>query len=249
MASARSRRGARRLAAAAGKFLAIAVLFAAVVIGSGYVTMRWALLGRQVTVPDVTGMTLPEALASLSAEELFLEALGERHDDRLERGRILAQEPPAGAGIKKGRKVKVVTSLGPRVLRVPDLAGQSQRSAAMRLEGEGLRTGRIAYAHTLVGPADTIVSQDPLPSGESLGEGGVSLLVSRGPRRAIYVMPDLGGRRAADVRDVLESHGLRIGSVRRERAGGRERGAITGQYPEPGYPVGTGDVVSLVVAE
>jgi len=249
MASARSRRGARRLVAAAAKFVVITVAFVAVLIASAYFSMRWALLGRQFVVPDVTGMTVPEAQETMARQELFLEPGGERHDDRLERGRVLAQEPPAGSSIKKFRKVKVVTSLGPRVFRIPDLTGQSMRSGLMKLESAGLRAGPIAYAHTLLGEADVVIAQDPLPSGESLGEGGVSLLVSKGAREPIYVMPDLAGRRHDVVRSALESRGLRIGAIRRARGAGTDRGLILRQYPEAGYPVAAGDIVSLVVSD
>jgi serine/threonine-protein kinase len=247
--TARARRGFRRLASAAFKFVLIAIAFVAVLVASGYFTMRLALLGREVAVPDVTGMALSEAQESLSRKELFIETSAERHDDRVEKGRILAQDPPAGAEIKKFRKVKVVTSLGPRTLKVPDLRGLSLRAAQVKLQGEGLRAADVAYAHTLLGDADIVASQDPLPTGESVGEGGVSLLVSRGAREAVYVMPDLAGRQVEEARAVLEAHGVRVGSIRRERRGTQPRGTISRQYPEAGWPIAQGDVVSLVVSD
>jgi serine/threonine-protein kinase len=227
----------------------VSAAFVAVLVASGYFAMRLVFLGRQVTVPDVTGMAVAEAQETLLNQELFLEPAAERHDDSVETGRILAQEPPAGAGIKKYRKVKVVTSLGPRVFKVPDLRGTSLRSAQITLQGEDLRIGSIAYTHTSLADADVVASQDPPPTGESLGEGGVSLLVSKGPREAVYVMPDLAGRRPEDVRAALESRGLRLGAVRRERSAGAARGAVSRQYPEAGHPVSQGQIVSLVVAD
>ena len=247
--TARHRTGIRRLAAAATKFVVISAAFVAVLLASGYFSMRLALMGRQVTVPDVTGMAVAEAQESLLKKELFMETTAERNDDRVEKGRILAQDPSAGAAIKKYRKVKVVTSLGPRILRVPDLRGQSLRSAQMKLQGEGLRLATVAYAHTLLGDVDVVASQDPLPTGESLGEGGVSLLVSKGAREAVYVMPDLSGRRMEQVRAALQACGLQVGAVRRERGAAAPRGVVTRQYPESGYPVSQGDIVSLVVSD
>src|SRR6266850_2484093 len=244
MASA-LRTGWKRLAAAIAKFLVISAAFVAVLLGSGYFAMRMALLGRQVTVPDITGMTLAQAQESLLTEELFLEAAAQKNDDRLERGRVLAQEPAAGSPIKKYRKVKVVTSLGPKVFKVPDVRGQSLRSARLALQSEGLKTAHLAYAFAPNVDSDVVLSQDPLPSGESLGEGGVSLLISKGPREASYVMPELIGRPAESVQPALRARGLRIGSVRRERLSGVEKGAVARQYPEDGYPVGAGDIVSL----
>lgn len=249
MASGRSRSRIVRLAAAVTKFLVISAAFVGIFLASGYFTMRLALSGRSVSVPDVTGLTVPEAQQQLYKQKLFLESSAERYDDRVEKGRILAQDPPVSAGIKEGRKVKVVTSLGPRVFKIPDLRGQSERAAVLKLQEEGLKVGHVAYTHTNLGALDTVVSQDPQATGESLGEGGVSLLVSKGGRESVYVMPDLRGLAPEKARGLLEPHGIRIGSVRRERGDSGARGTVTRQFPEAGYPVTTGDIVSLVVGE
>jgi serine/threonine-protein kinase len=186
-----------------------------------------------------------EAVVPLS---LIVEVAAEKYDERVEEGRILAQEPPAGGPIKRFRKVKVVTSLGPKVYRVPDLRGQQVRSALIALEAEGLRAGNVAYAHTALAEPDVVVAQDPPPEGESLGYAGVSLLVSRGPRAPVFVMPSLNGLLAGRAADVIEGHGLRIGAIRRELSPYTARGLVTGQYPEAGFPVARGDSVNLVVS-
>jgi serine/threonine-protein kinase len=245
----RTRIGLKRLALVVVKFALVSAAFVAVLLGSGYFAMRTALLGRQITVPDVTGMEVAAAQEALQRRELFIEAASERHDDRVEKGRILAQDPPAGASLKKYRKVKVVTSLGPKVFKVPDVRGMSLRSAQIKLQDEGLRTGSLAYAHTLVADADVVVSQDPLPTGESLGEAGVSFLVSKGAREPVYVMPDLTGRRPDEARRALEARGIRVGGVRRERRTWTESGTVSRQYPEAGHPVSRGQIVSLVVGD
>lgn len=237
-----------RLLVAAGKIAAVAFCFVAVMVASGYFTMRMVQVGALVTVPDVTGRTLEEAGERLAPMNLIVEVAAEHYDARVEAGRILAQEPPAGGDIKKFRKVKVVTSLGPKVFKVPDLRGQLLRSALIALEAEGLRPGRVAYTHTGMAAPDVVVAQDPPPDGESLGHAGVSLLVSRGSRDPVYVMPSLRGLLAGEAADLLEAHGLRLGSVRRELSPWMPRGQVTGQYPEAGYPVSRATSISLVVS-
>lgn len=226
----------------------MALAFVTVTILSGYFTMRLALQSREVTVPSVVGMGLRQAEEALAGMELYLEVAAQKHDLRVDEGHVLAQDPAAGAAIKKFRKVKVVTSLGPKLFKIPDLSGHLLRSALVRLQAEGLRPGRVVYAHTPIAETDQVVSQDPPPAGESLGHSGVSLLVSKGPRRAVYVMPDLRGRRLGDVVRTLESHGLRIGAARREPHAWLPRGAVAEQYPQPGYEVSSGDSISLVVS-
>lgn len=249
MTPAGKRSRLKGFAALLGKTVAVALAFVTVTVLSGYFTMRLALQAREITVPDVAGMTLRQAEEALGGRELYLEVAAEKHDSRVDQGRVLAQDPPAGAALKKFRKVKVVTSLGPKLFKIPDLSGHLLRSALVRLEAEGLRPGRIAHAHTSIAETDQVVSQDPPPAGESLGHSGVSLLVSKGPRRAVYVMPDLRGRRLSDVARRLETRGLKLGAVRREPHAWLARGAIAEQYPRPGYPVASGDSISLVVTK
>jgi len=246
---AENRSRARRVAFVAAKIVAAGIAFMAIFLTSGYLTMRLALMGSGVTVPDVTGLTATAASESLLKDQLFLETTAQRHDDRLESGRVLAQEPPAGSKIKKYRKVKVVMSLGPRVFKVPDVRGQSLRAARLAIESEGLKAGRVAYASTPLVESGVVVSQDPLPSGENLGESGVSLLVSKGPREPVYVMPRLVGLDSAAVQPALRARGLKIGLVRRDRASSAAAGTIVKQYPEAGYPVAAGDAISLVIGE
>jgi len=238
----------RRLAIGFGKLAFLGAAFVTVLMTSGYFSMRLALQERRVTVPDVTGMTTLEAEQSLVRSDLYLEVAAEKYDDRLEAGRILAQDPAIGAAIKKFRKVKVVTSLGPRVFKIPELSGHLLRSALIKLEAEGLRAGHVVYAHTPEAGADVVVTQDPPPAGESLGHAGVSLLVSKGPREAVYVMPDLLGLDVNDVASRLRAQGLSVGSIRREPHAWLPRGAVSRQYPERGYPVSASDPITLVAS-
>ena len=244
----RDRGAAGRFLAAAWKVVATAAAFVIVLLASAYFTMRLVQIGARVTVPDLTGMTLDEAGEALTPLSLMAEVAAEHHDERLEQGRILAQEPPAGGPIKKFRKVKVVASLGPRVFTIPELRGQLLSSALIALEAEGLRPGRIAYAYTPLADAGVVVAQDPPPEGESLGHAGVSLLVGKGVRDPLFVMPSFKGVRLGLVSETLERHGLRLGSVRRELAPWAPSGQVTGQYPEAGYPVSRRDTITLVVS-
>ncbi len=242
------RGGLGRILAVVGTFTGVAAAFILTLLASGYFTMRLVQVGRRVTVPDLSGLTIARAQEALVPMSLFVEVAAEKHDERLEEGRILAQEPPAGAPIKKFRKVKVVTSLGPRVFKIPDLRGHLLRSALITLQAEGLRQGRIAHAYTDLAQPGVVFAQDPLPEGESLGQGGVSLLVSKGPRERVFVMPSLRGLPAGVVSSALERRGLRLGSIRRELAPWTASGRVTGQYPEAGHPVAQGDAISIVVS-
>ena len=243
-----------------GWLAVLSAAIAGVFIGSFYIAMQVTFAGREVVVPELIGLTVDEARATLNRSELYLEAAAERHDDRVGKGLVRSQDPPAGATIKKSRKVKVSVSLGPLEASIPELRGQRLRTARLALEREGLSVGHVTASHERAAPADSVMSQDPLPegaeaegsSGARVSDGGriaVDLLVSRGPAEALYVMPDLSRRRMEEVSAFARRAGLRLGAVRRERSPGAPRGTVIKHYPPSGHPIGRQDIISLVVSE
>ena len=214
---------------------------------SAYQTMRFNVTGRQIEVPNLVHLIDSEAKEKLEGMKLRLDVTSERFDPREGKDRVLEQEPPAGAMIKPGRKVRVILSLGTRTLLVPELRGGSRRKAQISLQQEGLRLGDIAYVHSSHMEENQVIDQDPPASTPRQQNGRVNLLVSRGQREPQYVMPDLVGRKIRDVKSFLNLTGMRIGQIREEAAGADRVETVLRQYPPSGYRVGLRRPVTLVV--
>ena len=239
----------RRYLLTALKIGLLGAALAVVAAVSAYVMVRRSVSGGDVLVPSLAEMTAGEAEAVLRKQGLLLEAVAERNDPRVGPGRVLAQEPPAGASIKRDRKVKVILSLGDKGGAIPDVRGNAARSAQIALQQQGLRVAGQVYAYSPKDPENLVIAQDP-PAGEfGRAEAEVGLLVSRGRRPLVYVMPDLTGRPQDEVVRFLERAGLRSGAVRQERTeGGGPAHTVIAQRPEAGYPVRAGDLVTLTVS-
>ncbi len=88
------------------------------------------------------------------------------------------------------------------------------------------------------------------PAGEAdLSAGGVSLLVSRGPDGASYVMPDLIGRPAAPALASLHAAGLRVEAVNYRSYPGVEPGVVLRQVPPSGHRVSARTALTLDVSK
>ena len=112
----------------------------AVVFGvSFYWAMRSEMRSTVVTVPDLFQMTLENASVAVEPYELVLQVVDQRHDPTVASGRVLQQIPRAGSSVRRGRKVKLVLSLGGRVLDVPDLIGHAARAVEMGASLPGAR--------------------------------------------------------------------------------------------------------------
>lgn len=216
---------------------------------SGYLSMRKAVRGGEVTVPALHGMSIPEANERVQREGLLVEKSGEKMDPLVPEGMIVSQDPIEGSRLKRNRKVRVLVSLGREVLKVPELVGQPARRAQIGLQQSGLKLGQIAYATSGAADADRILAQEPPPGTQRIREGAVDLLVSKGSRAKVWVMPNVEGRSLVLVTRLFSEAGLRITNVRREAPReGVSSGVILQQYPPSGHPLREGDSISLVVS-
>jgi eukaryotic-like serine/threonine-protein kinase len=238
----------RRHAFFALKIGLLALVLAGIAAFSAYYTVRHSVSGRDVQVPELTAMTVPEASALLQKSGLALEEAAERNDDTVEEGRILAQDPPAGSVLKLDRKVKVVVSLGNRITLTPELRGTAARRAQITLQQQGTRLGKELYVFSKRDAESQVIAQDPLPGGPAAREGKISLLVSRGPRPRTFIMPELVGRPERSVLAFLAKAGLRSAPSRHDAARVEAPGTVIAQDPDAGFPVSAGDLVTLTVA-
>src|SRR5262249_59282908 len=123
-----------------------------------------SIVGRSVTVPDLTGKTVSEAIRiahdlSLKVEE---ESRRARPDEKVQKDRILSQQPEAGSLAKPSHVVHVIVSLGPAQLRVPDLECLPPRAAAMKLSQQSLELGAVSWYRDAAAKVG-IVPQHPDP--------------------------------------------------------------------------------------
>lgn len=215
---------------------------------SAWLTVHLAFVGRDVTVPEVTGRGAEEAQAVLEGLGLRLVVEGEKHTERQPPGVIFYQQPLPGAGLKKGRTVRVLLSLGARTMKIPRITGRELGDAEGLLQEKGLRTGQTAFVHSLEVPENHVIAQSPEGGLSAARADRIDLLVSKGPRRWRFLMPDLSGYTRERVEDLLETHGLRVGSVETRYVMGTRGGLVIGQYPPPGTETAQGSAISLVVS-
>jgi len=238
----------RRHLLLAAKLGVLAVVLATIAALSAYYTVRHSVAGRDVQVPDLTSLNVQEAGALLKKSGLLLDLAAQRNDDRVEAGRILAQDPPPGSAIKPQRKVKVVVSLGNQVTAAPELRGLAARRAQITLQQQGTRLGAEIYVYSRREAENLVIAQDPLPGSVTVQEGRIALLVSRGAPERVYVMPGLTGRTEAEAMRFLSRAGLKPAPSRRDPGSHAAPGTIVDQDPEAGYPVRAGDLVTLTLA-
>jgi serine/threonine-protein kinase len=231
--------GAGKLLLVGGALLLTYVLFAAA-------SMRVALRTREVVVPALAGKPLNDATTLLADAGLTLKVEEVRRvDAKVPAGQIISQDPQAGASTRRERSVKVWVSSGPRSTVVPPLLGESERTAQLRLQQDGVELGGIAEIRSGDYQADAIVAQTPAPKSIA---SRVALLVNRGERGATYVMPDLIGVNGDRAADLLRVRGFRVAVVGDHPYPGVPAGVVLRQGPQAGFQIAPGEPISLEVS-
>lgn len=243
-------RGWLRRAGVAAAWLAVAGVLAGGAFTAAFLlAMKSEMRSTEVTVPELRPLSLDAATAAVAPLDLRLEVVDRRHDPAVASGGVLQQDPPAGASVRRGRKVKLVVSLGGRVLEVPDLIARPDRTVEIELTRAGFAAGDEARVHSTAAGIGRVIAQVPGPGSPTVPNARVHRLISRGEREAVWVMPDLTGLSRTAAERWIETCGLRVGPVRRVPGRGRSSGTVAGQLPLTGYPVRSREVVELSVAD
>lgn len=213
---------------------------------TGWIALILMTSGGDVYVPDIVGKSLQAALSDLQSKQLYLVLDGEEYHDQAPRGTVIAQNPSSGSLRKAFSTVRVIISSGPRRLEMPDLRGYGVRQA--RLEAGELVDGVFVehFIHHREYSEGEVIAHIPGPGEIIVPNSGISLLISTGPFKNRYRMPDVIGLTLKETRGVLQmflSHLDITVSDRREFG----PGIVIDQIPRPGSPLEQGNRIQLTV--
>jgi len=136
---------------------------------------------EKITVPDLVGKSLDEALTMLQAGSLTKGKLTQVHTPRLSAGRILDQKPAPGAVVERNSQVGLLLSQGDvdDYFIMPDLITRRADGVIGRLKALEFKVADIRYVYYPGAAAGIIVKQDP-PSGFRVQKRNrISIEVSR----------------------------------------------------------------------
>ena len=126
-------------------------------------------------VPDMTGMTVPEARSLAGSRGFQVIVIGDRVTDRDPRDRIVQQSPIAGWEASD-QPIRVTVSAG---VRVPDVRGKSLENATAALTELGWRVARVERGSFPGQPSGTVVLQSPAPNEVAPGPGELLLAIAQ----------------------------------------------------------------------
>ena len=142
--------------------------------------------GREVAVPDLSGLTVAEAEEALKDVGLSIGRTSTEYDDIVAKDLILKQDPKPDTNIQAGSKVDVVVSAGAEEkivnVEVPNLLGIDENQAINLISQYGLTLRNIDYKESEDVEKGLVMSQS-ITSGTQVAEGSnIDIVISTGKK-------------------------------------------------------------------
>lgn len=244
-----------------------AMAMLAVALISAFISMRLAIHGREVEVPNLAGLTIASASRSANAKGLSLNVENRFYSNDVAPGHVLAQSPASGVTVRREWTVRVTESLGPQKVSVPDLLGETERPASILMRHLSLEMGTVAQL-PIASEVGVILAQTPTPDASGIDRPRVSLLLSapEDPDSTAFVMPSLTGLTLTAAAYRAAAAGVHIASVEdvnlpapatpgapavavasAPATAAVPPGTVVDQSPAAGYRVVKGDAVHITL--
>jgi serine/threonine-protein kinase len=216
------------------------LLVLAFIVGGG---AWYQFTGSYVAVPPVSSLTVNEATALLSSDELVAEVVEEFSED-VPAGVVISIEPTTGENVRKDSVVTLFVSKGQERYLIPsDLAGKEVNDATLTLEALTLVVSGTNEVFDEAIPAGKVVSTDPVGGTSVKRETPVTIIVSKGPE--LVDVPNVIGMDVTTATNTLQSAGFQVKSVNKLTVAILNK--VYSQNPAGGSKAPKGSVITLEI--
>ncbi|HEX4022597.1 MAG TPA: PASTA domain-containing protein [Acidobacteriaceae bacterium] len=210
---------------------------------SALITMRLAIHGAEVRIPNLSGLTIAQALEQTRTRGLELSVADHFYSATTPAGHILVQRPQAGTLVRRSWHVRVTESLGPQNVTIPNITGMDARLATITIRRSGLQLGNITslpYANALAG---TVIAQSPMEHAKAVERPRVDILLAApaSETASAYVMPNLTGESFTAAALAVMHAGFKLAPIEETNTAIPPVPQIgtTSAPPQPPVPSGT----------
>ena len=212
--------------------LILGVLFVLLVVAAASIFLSIRTRhGKEVTVPDLSGLSVRDAGSVAGAADLVVLVSDSVYMKRMPRGAVVCQLPRAGSKVKPGRKIAVtinskvkpgrkialtINSQVPKKVTMPNLIHVSLRQAKAELAAKGLVLGKLNYVSDIA--TNNVLQQRfrgrDIEPGKQLYSGSViDLVLGLNGSDAMTYVPNLHGYKYLSAIDAIQDNSLNVSGV------------------------------------
>lgn len=213
-----------------------------VVVSSG-------LIGEEIQVPDVAGMSEEDAQRTLNDSGFKKVSSDYKYDDNVPEGNVIGTTPSAGAKATEDTDIKMIVSKGAEKKTIPDVIGLSRADAENAIVGAGLSVSGVETEYSDSVAQGAVISQSPAGGKKVAAGTGVSLVVSDGKKPDDNVtVENYIGYDEASLLSWASGNGLNAVSNGSEYSNNYAAGKIISQNPSSGK-VKKGSTISYTLSK
>ena len=195
-----------------GALIGVTVLFLLIIFGLNTYTRH----NESVTVPDLRGMSIDEAVKKLQAAD-FEYDLDSVYQVDARPGLVIEQDPDPETKVKKNRTLylTIITRVAPEVV-FPDLIEKTFVEARAVLNSYGIKLGDTTYIPDIAKDVvlDVKFGNERLNAGRPIPKGStIDLVLGDGRGDSEVQVPDLMGLTLEQAKFALQGNSLSLGSV------------------------------------
>lgn len=173
--------------------------------------------GKEVTVPDMTNLSVRDAASTASAAGLKVIVSDSVYMKRVPKGAVVSQLPAPGSNVKPGRKISLtINSQVPKKVTMPNLIHISLRQAKAELTSKGLVLGRLNYVGDIA--TNNVLRQmlrgsDIEPGKEIYSGSVIDLVIGLNSSDAMTYVPNLKGYKYLAAVDAVHDNSLNVSAL------------------------------------
>ena len=204
-----------------------------------------------VTVPDVTGLSVSEATRLLEKKRFKVnEKIKEDYTDEVKKGKVSKTEPSARKTVKKGARITIYKSIGSEKIKIKDYTSKDVNVIKAELEVKGLQvlveTKEVGDKSKYIGKENLIIDQST-KAGETLIKGDPITLYTPNNEKEY---PDFvkEGWSESEIKSFCDEYGIKL-TIVEEVNNDVEAGSIIAQSRPAGSEITSNATMKITVAK
>lgn len=195
-----------------------AVLMAALLVGAIIFLNVVTKHNQELIVPDFSNLTVAEAEALASHNNMRVEVTDSVFVKRMKKGAVYRQNPRAGSKVKDGRRIILtINAKNAKKVTMPNLIGYSMRQAMAELQSRGLVLGKLIYVQDIA--TNNVLKQlrgnrEINPGVQVESETVIDLVVGLNSSDNETYIPDVTGLKYISALDAVHGNSLNVRRVR-----------------------------------
>lgn len=204
-------------------------------------------VSKEVTIPDLKGKELDDAITELLELDLVIGDTIEIEDEEVEASLVIKTNPKEGKTVKAGAEIDIYQSIGKETISLSSYEGRDYSDVKSLLDKMGFKNISVTEKYD-DSAAGTIIEQTPSGATEIVpSETELELTVSKG--EDLLSLKNLTGFNEAGLNDYSSESGIKIDVEEEVYDDSVAEGLVISQSPEPTTKVEKGSTVKVVISK